>query len=255
MMQVGDRIGAYRVTRSLGQGGTGRTCEGVHELLDEKACLKEALPTTPRELLLREAKILWGLHHPFLPTLRDVVEEPREKTLVIAMRFVEGTSLDALGKLSPEETFPIFGRMIRALRVLHHRGIVHGDVKPANVIVEPDRHGAVLVDLGMASVRPGYHTRPVGWTTKFAAPETLDGRPPLPESDLYSLGLSLVHVLGGDPEKRELPRAPEALLDWIVALTRKDPAKRPRWETDDPMASFDRIARKIAGEDAYSTER
>ncbi len=255
MMQAGDRIGPYHIERALGQGGTGRTALATHALLGERACLKEALPSTPRDLFLREARILWGLHHPFLPTLRDVIDEPREGTVILAMRFVEGTSLDALGPLTPQGALPIIGRMLRALRVLHHRGTVHGDVKPANIIVEPDRVGAVLVDLGMACVRPKADSRPVGWTPRFAAPEVLEGRPPLPESDLYSLGLTLAAALGGDVERRELPSAPAELQEWIVAVTRKDPAKRPRWETEDPMAWFDRIARKLAGEAAYREER
>jgi serine/threonine-protein kinase len=256
VIAAGTRIGSYELLRPLGAGGFGRTFEARHALLGEKACLKLAHPGADAEteaLLLREAKVLWGLHHPSLPTLRDVLRSPEDGGLVLAMRFVEGSPLAALAPIDLPTALRVFGRLLRALRVLHHRGIVHGDVKPANIIVEPDLHGVVLVDLGLAAVRPGARSRAVGFTSAFAAPEILAGKPPLPESDLYSLGMTLVAAQGGDVERRVLPAGvPEDLLKLVAKLTRKDPAARPRWDTRDPMVSFDRIAKRYLSD---SSER
>jgi serine/threonine-protein kinase len=248
LIEPGYRIGSYEVVRPLGRGGFGGTFLARHLLIGEKACLKFGHPDTDRRLLLHEAKVLWGCHHPSLPTLREVLETPEDGRIVLVMRFVEGTSMEKLRPMDLPTAFRVFGRILRALRVLHHRGIVHGDVKPANIIVEPDRHGAVLVDLGLATVRPDASTRPMGMTPTFAAPETLKRCPPLPESDLYSFGLTMAYVLGGNVENRVLPEGvPEDVLRFIVALSRKDPEHRPRWDTEDPMDWFDRLARKYGG--------
>lgn len=238
-----ERIGPYEIVRPLGKGGFAQTYEARHVVLDERACLKVGLDPKDDDLLLREGKILWGLHHSSLPTLRDVFRGPAG-TLVLAMRFVEGTTLDRLTPMDLVTALRVFGRVLKALRVLHHRGIVHSDVKPKNIMVEPDRHGAVLIDFGLAALRPVASTRPLGFTEIFAPPEMLAGAPPIPESDLYGLALSIISSLGGDVERRVLPEAvPEELLRLLAALGARDPAKRPRWETCDILGWFGRVWR------------
>ena len=237
------RIGSYEVVRPLGEGGFARTCEARHVRLGTKACLKIALRSEDDDLLVREAKILAELHHPSLPGLRDVFEHPGGG-LVLAMSFAEGKSLDAWGKLSPEEACRVGSKVLRALAYLHRSGIVHGDVKPANVIVETPARGGnvVLVDLGLAAVRPKAATRALGWTEVFAAPEVVAGLPPLPESDLYSLGKTLVVALGGDPRDPLPPRdLPAPLAAFLAALTEREPARRPRWETRDPLRWLEQV--------------
>ncbi len=234
MTAPGDRIGPYELVRPLGGGGFGRTFEARHVVLGEKACVKVGLPGSDEELLLREGRILWGLHHASLPTLRDVLRAP-DGALALAMRFVEGTTLDRLDPpLDPAGAVPLLGRLLRALRVLHHRGIVHADVKPRNIVVEPDRHGVVLVDFGCAAVRPTAATRPIGHTEVFAAPEVLAGGPPVPESDLYGLGMAFVHALGGDVAGRVLPTGlPDRLAGLLAAMTARDLDRRASFERVD----------------------
>ena len=229
------RIGPYEVVRPLGSGAFGVTSEARHLLLGTRACLKEARNPADEPAMLDEARVLWDLHHPSLPTLRDVLVGP-DGRLALAMRFVEGTALDQLRPLDVATAVQVLGRLLRALRVLHHRGLVHNDLKPANVILEPDRHGVVLVDFGMCSVRPGRRSRAAGFTPLFVAPEVAAGAPPLPESDLYSLGLTVLWALGGDVERRVLPsRVPEPLLELLVRLTCRAPERRPRWDKESPL--------------------
>lgn len=239
-MTVPHRLGPYLLVRPLGSGGCARTFEAVHERLGVRACIKIGLTADLDDLMLREARVLWDLHHPSLPTLRDVLFCPDGRPALV-MRFVEGTPLDAASPIDVPTAVQVLGRLLRALKVLHHRGIVHNDVKPANVILEPDRHGVVLVDFGMASVRPGSTSHADGFTPLFVAPEVAAGSPPLPESDLYSLGVSVLCALGGDVNARVLPAGvPEPLLDLLVRLSRRDPTRRPRWDTDDPIRRLDR---------------
>jgi serine/threonine protein kinase len=231
-------LGPYEVVRSLGSGGFANTCEARHALLGVKACLKVALREEDDDLLLREARILAALRHPSLPALREVFPHPGGG-LVLAMSFAEGRTLDETRPLSAIEACRVGGKVLRALAYLHKGGVVHGDVKPKNIIVESLARGGdvVLVDLGLAAVRPTGKTRALGWTEGFAAPEVKAGRPPLPESDLYALAKTLESCLEEDP--------PERLREWLEALTEREPARRPRWETKDPLRWLERIRRSL----------
>jgi serine/threonine protein kinase len=156
------------------------------------------------------------------------------------MSFAPGESLDCLGTLSPEAACRIGAKVLRALAYLHKGGIVHGDVKPKNVVVESLEPGGsvVLVDLGLAAVRPIATSKPLGWSEGYAAPEVVSGAPPLPESDLYSLGKTLEASLGEQA-------IPLPLRELIEALIDPKPARRPRWETKDPLRWLERVRRVL----------
>ncbi|MEW6284431.1 MAG: hypothetical protein AB1758_37800, partial [Candidatus Eremiobacterota bacterium] len=86
-------IGPYEVVRPLGEGGFATTYEARHRLLGTRACLKVCEHAEHEDLMLEEARILWDLFHPSLPTLRDALRSPEGK-LVLALRFVEGQTLE-----------------------------------------------------------------------------------------------------------------------------------------------------------------
>jgi serine/threonine protein kinase len=232
-------IGNYRIVRLIGEGGFGRTYEAMHTYLEERSCLKQNINMTPEDeaLLRQEAKLLWNVHHHSLPAMRDYFKAP-DGSFIMAMSFVEGKTLEQAVKkhtaIHPEDVSWITQRLLNALHYLHSKGVVHGDVKPPNVIVQPAEHNAVLVDYGLASLRPHRDTKPVGYTAVFAAPEIMDGKPPLPESDLYSLGLTMIYTLGGDPIAKTMPDAvPEKLREFYNDLVRYNPVDRPNWEKQD----------------------
>ncbi|MEZ0230536.1 MAG: serine/threonine-protein kinase [Planctomycetota bacterium] len=231
-------FGPYEIVRTLGSGGFARTCEARHVLLGVKACLKVSLRAEDDELLLREARVLAALRHPSLPALREVFEHPGGG-LVLAMSFAEGETLDETRPLTAIEACRVGGKVLRALAYLHKGGVVHGDVKPRNIVVESLERGGdvVLVDLGLAAVRPVARTKAIGWTEAFAAPEVRAGKPPLPESDLYALAKTLDARLAAPP--------PARLAEWLEALTEREPARRPRWETKDPLRWLERIRRSL----------
>jgi len=235
------RLGPYEILRRLGEGGFARTSEARHVLLGVKACLKVSLREKDEDLLLREARILASLHHPSLPSLREVFPHPGGG-LVLAMSFAEGKTLAETRPLTAVEACRLGAKVLRALAYLHKGGVVHGDVKPRNVIVESLARGGdvVLCDLGLAAVRPDERSRALGWTEGFAAPEVEAGAPPLPESDLYSLARTLECCLEEAP--------PARLGEWLSALTEREPARRPRWETRDPLRWLERIRRSLERE-------
>ncbi|MBI1969874.1 serine/threonine protein kinase [Candidatus Woesearchaeota archaeon] len=247
------RLGHYEVVRQIGEGGFARTYEARHIYLDEKACLKQNINLSPSdtELLRREAKLLWRVHHHSLPSTRDFFQAEDGST-ILAMSFIEGRTLNKIIEkhkaLHPEEVAWIMQRLLNALHYLHSLGIIHGDVKPPNVIVQPEVHNAVLVDYGLASLLPTRKSKAVGYTPVFVAPEIIEGNPPLPESDLYAVGLTMIYTLGGDPIAKTFPSwVPEPMQEFCKELVRYDPMERPNWSKQDLIARLSDIRLEAFG--------
>ena len=246
-------IGSYKLIRQIGEGGFGRTYEARHVLLDEKACLKQNINITDEdaELLRREAKLLWNVHHFALPAMRDYFAL-NDGSYAMVMSFIEGKSLDQSVKkhsaIHPEDVSWITQRVLNGLYYLHHKGIIHGDVKPPNIIVQPAEHNAVLVDYGLASIKPKSTSKALGYTKIFVAPEIKEGKPPLPESDLYSLGLTMIYALGGDPLTKEIPdHVPIPLREFYLNLSKQNPLERPSWEKLDLVERISDIRQEAFG--------
>ncbi len=247
------KIGNYEVIRQIGEGGFARTYEARHILLGEKACLKQNINLTDEDekLLRKEAKLIWNIHHHSLPALRDYFLTS-DGSAVLAMSFIEGKELDKSVKkhkaIHPEDVAWISQRLLNALYYLHSNGIVHCDVKPANIIVQPADHNAVLVDYGLSSLRPKRMSKAEGYTAIFAAPELIEGKPPLPESDLYSLGITMIYALGGDPITKKMPDyVPKQLQEYYLSLTVYNPKDRPRWETGDLVKRLSDVREEVFG--------
>lgn len=246
-------IGNYEVLKQIGEGGFGRTYEARHMLLDEKACLKQNINLTKEdaELLKREAKLLWNVYHYSLPAMRDFFKTS-DGSYIIAMSFVEGKTLDKIiqkhNALHPEEVCWISQRLLNALHYLHNKGVIHGDVKPPNVIIQPKEHNAVLVDYGLASLHPTRVSKAIGYTPVFVAPEIVENKPPIPESDLYCLGLTMLYALGGDPIAKTYPdHVPKQLQEFCNNLIRYNPVDRPHWEAEDLVAKLSDIRFEVFG--------
>jgi serine/threonine protein kinase len=250
---VGKTLGNYRVVREIAEGGFGVTYEAEHLILGEKACLKQCLHVSEEdnELLRNEAKLLWDIHHYSLPTLRDFFQTS-DGSCVLAMSYVEGPSLDKIVEkhkaIEPEHVCWITQRLLNALHYLHFKGIVHCDVKPNNIIIKPDEHNAVLVDYGFASIRPKQITRPNGYTEIFAAPELIALKPPLPQSDFYSLGLTAIYALGGNPITKKYPKdTPQEIVNYFDRFLENNPLRRPSWESEDIVKNLSDVRLKVFG--------
>ena len=254
-------IGNYKIIRQIGEGGFARTYEAHHILRPKiKACLKQHLNLTPDdvELLGKEADLLAEIHHHSLPTFRDYFRAD-DGSYILAMSFIEGKTLEHSVKkhkaIHPEDVCWLTQRTLNALYYLHSKGIIHGDVKPNNIIVQPSIHNAILVDYGLSSIRPRATSSAIGYTTIFAAPEILEGKPPLPESDLYSLGLTMAYALGGDPITKQIPdHVPAKLKEFYHDLMRYNSIDRPRWEKEDLVKKLSDVRLEVFGR-RYSSEK
>lgn len=235
-----NKIGNYRIIRKIAEGGFGIAYEAMHSILKERVCIKHSINISDydTQLLIREAKAVWNLRHHALPDIKDILVLD-DGSCALVMSYIEGPTLQQViedyqsrkKEMDPENACWIMSRILDALRFLHYNGVVHGDVKPQNIIVQDNTHAAVLVDYGLASVKPSRKTKPDGYTPLFAAPESRTDKPPIPETDLFCLGLTMIYALGGDPVNRRIPGStPKPIKDFLQRLVIEDVMKRPNWE-------------------------
>jgi non-specific serine/threonine protein kinase/serine/threonine-protein kinase len=148
--------------------------------------------------LVREAAILASLHHPNVVPALDVVHQG--SVVGIVMPLAPGGSLAeriARGRLGDDEVVQLGDALASALAAVHARGLVHGDVKPGNVLFT-EAGVPMLADFGVAQVvGPDPTDDPLAGTVEYLAPERIDGAPPDPTADLYALGVTLYEALTG----------------------------------------------------------
>jgi eukaryotic-like serine/threonine-protein kinase len=208
-VQAGQFIGGrYRLEERIGQGGGGTVWRATDTTLPRTVAVKQALSaggghdSEPVERLHREAEFLAGLNHPNIVTLFDVVQEGTEWWLV--MEYIPSGSLADQGTLPPERAALLGVQIAGALEAVHRTGVVHGDIKPGNVLVTQDGH-AKLADFGASRTVHADMTLTetggrVAGTPAYMAPEVANGGSPVPASDVFSLGATLfAAVEGGSP--------------------------------------------------------
>ncbi len=215
-MSQDEFIGDYHITRRLGAGGQATTWLATtpdgDEVLIKVFHVEIADDWKVAELFERSANVLETIDHPNIPGYRDhfEFEEGHTIKLCLVRDFVEGESLQEIiddgGSFSEDEVIELAIQLLEILDYLHQKSppIVHRDIKPANVILGPDKR-PYLVDFGavQADVMTETGGSTVVGTAGYVAPEQLMGRAE-PSSDIYALGISLVHLLTRKPPT-ELP--------------------------------------------------
>jgi len=216
--------GRYRLERTLGRGGMAAVWLGHDEVLDRPVAVKVLSDTIAGDpgfvaRFRREARTAAALSHPNLVGVYDYSEEGERPYLV--MQFVPGENLAALKERGEGVDRDQLAReLLEALDHIHAAGILHRDVKPANVIVEPGGT-AKLIDFGIALPRDATALTSTGLvlgTERYAAPEVMEGQPATERSDLYSAGVLLRACEG---------RCSPALGSVIEWMTNPDPNGRP----------------------------
>lgn len=244
----GDRLLDYRLLERLGEGGFGEVFRAEHEVLTRVVAIKVPRDQAGLQALRHEGVVQANLEHPNI--VRTLELSLSHDPPYVVMEFVDGCSLAELirreGALPWRRATRVLLDVARALSHAHSRGVVHGDVKPGNVLVEKSRKGRVLLtDFGLGrcqdpqgslqisrSLELKTSANEVQGTLRYLAPEILRGETPDARADLYSFGVLLFETLTGRlPEGREVPSdltrdLPEE-LDKIFARTFTRKERRP----------------------------
>jgi serine/threonine protein kinase len=205
--RIGTVVGGYRITEPLGSGGTSVVYRAEHVRLGRAAALKLLSPGLGEadfsERFLRESQLAASLDHPSIVPIYDAGEA--DGLLYIAMACVEGSDLKTLlsreGRLPTRRALRVVGQIGAALDAAHTRGLVHRDVKPANILVSDDDR-AYLSDFGVVKELASDGTTRTGsfvGTIEYCAPEQIEGRDVDARTDVYALACVLYECLAGSP--------------------------------------------------------
>ncbi|HZT55899.1 MAG TPA: serine/threonine-protein kinase [Burkholderiaceae bacterium] len=219
-------LGRYRIERELGRGSMGTVYLGRDPQTGRAVAIKTmalgrefegAELAEARARFFREAEMAGRLRHPDIVTIFDASED--QGLAFIAMEFVGGH--DLLRHTLPGRLLPVplvlrtLARVAQALAYAHREGVVHRDVKPANVMIDPATGAVKVTDFGIARIADACRTRTglVLGTPAFMSPEQMAGRRVDGRTDLYSLGVMLFQMLTG-----ALPHASESMAGLMHSI-------------------------------------
>ena len=245
-------IPGYRILRSLGEGGMASVYLAMQESLDREVALKVMAPSLAANVeftdrFLKEGRLTAKLSHPNLVTVYDIGQHNGVYYLV--QEFIPGGTLrERMGKVMPvPETLDVTRDIALGLAYAHEKGVVHRDVKPANVLFRANGT-AVLADFGIAAAVDRDGEEPLLGTPSYIAPEVIQGAQATAASDLYALGVTGWTMLAGHtpfmaddtpalllkhltepvpPLLRAAPGTSSRLARALEAALAKDPDERP----------------------------
>ncbi len=253
--QIGDSVGEYEVIGVLGAGGMGRVYKVRNMISDRIEAMKVLLPNLADEpqladRFIREIKVLASLNHPNIASLYTALRF--ENQLVMIVEFVEGDTLEdllKLGRIPLREGIEYTCQALAALGYAHAKGVIHRDVKPANLMRTPQ--GVIkLMDFGIAKSTADLKLTATGTTMgslHYMSPEQVKGAEVDARSDLYSVGVSLYRLVtvvfpfqglsqydlmlaqiqqAPPPPIQADPSLPPAINEIILRALEKDPALR-----------------------------
>jgi hypothetical protein len=251
------QLGRYQIEQVIGTGGMGIVLKGFDTNLNRPVAIKVLVPHlahsgVARQRFAREARAAAAVVHEHVVAIYNV--ESEEETPFLVMQYVPGRSLqdrvELEGPLAPEEILRIGMQAAAGLAAAHAQGVIHRDVKPANILLENSVERALLTDFGLARAADDAsltHSGIVAGTPHYMSPEQARGDSAEARSDLFSLGAVLYFMATGHPPFRaeqamavlnrichdrprpvsEInPQIPDELADVIERLLEKKPSRR-----------------------------
>ena len=229
--------GRYKLLKVLGKGGFGITYLGLHTGLNKKVAIKEYFPKDSFrrqsdgtqvsysntgenrkniERFLKEARTMAELKHKGVVSVSDVFEE--NATAYYVMDYIEGQSLEDKGTLSESAALKYINQVAQALKYIHDKGILHLDIKPANIMIDRDDN-AVLIDFGISKHYDGggeaTSTTTVGYSAGYSPIEQMTPgglKQFTPSTDIYALGATIYKVISGTKPPASTDLADDATL-------------------------------------------
>jgi ABC-type branched-subunit amino acid transport system substrate-binding protein len=249
----GEVFAGYRIEAVVDRGGMGVVYRATDLRLDRPVALKLVAPELAgderfRDRFLKEPRLAAALDHPNVVPIYEAGEH--DGRLFLAMRFVPGSNLKTLlergGVLDAERALRILAQIADALDAAHRRGLVHRDVKPANVLLDEEGH-AYLTDFGITKQvgSDSTQTGQIVGTLDYVAPEQIRSEPVDGRTDVYALGCVLYECLAGTPPFRR-----DTQMEAIWAHLQEPVPPLPRFPPLDPV-----LAKALAKErdDRYAT--
>ena len=268
------QVGRYQILEIIGTGANGRVARAFDPMIGRAVAIKlfsQDLARGPaRERFLQEARVVGQLSHPSIITLHDMGIEESTLTPYLVMEFLDGLPLDQVlrkGSVPFARACAWGAEVASALSAAHQKGIIHGDVKTANILVTSEGR-TKLMDFGMARLA-SHETRdtPLLGTPAYWCPEQIMGKAQDARSDIFSLGVVLYEMVTGHrpfdadtlqgicsrvlsstplPPSQGNASVPVAFDEIMTACLAKDPAKR--LATADALANslYPLARRKVA---------
>ncbi|MEV6275264.1 serine/threonine-protein kinase [Nocardia sp. NPDC051832] len=259
----GAHFAGFTIERVLGTGGMGTVYLAEHPRLQRRVALKVlanafTADQKTRAAFDREATVAAGLDHPNIVAVYDR-SAPEDSALWLAMRYIDGGDAAVLltehqAGLAPARAVRLLADAAHALDYAHEQGVLHRDVKPANLLIENSpRHGerAVLTDFGIARTLDDTVTLSgIAATFAYAAPERFTNEPAGRQADVYSLGCTLFQLLTG---QQPFPRKDQAA---VIGAHLSAPPPSPRDRRPELPAALDAViatAMAKSPQDRYPT--
>lgn len=193
----------------------------------ENICLKVVNDIGDNDLMLNELQILSTIQHKSLPVYLDSFQIEDGRRVNVLRRIEESYDLHAMREHFPnglpqEHSVWVMDRLLSVLGYLHTNNAIHGSIEPGNIIVTPYNHNGLLIDF-LLSI-PDAHLKGAKYVgvNEFSAPEIASGAKPHPASDMYSLGKSMVYLLGGQFPSGLDPR----IVQFIQGFLHDNPSER-----------------------------
>lgn len=252
-------LGRYELERIIGRGAMATVYLGRDPTINRRVAIKtvplaeefaESDLVTARNSFMREAESSGRLNHPNIISIYDAGED--QHVAYLAMEYFEGQPLSHFAQLGrllpPRKVFDLMARAADALEYAHSQNVVHRDVKPANILYHPATDTLKLTDFGIARLTDASRTRTgiILGTPSYMSPEQLSASRVSGQSDLYSLGVTLYHLLTGSPpfQADSIPK-----LMQKIALDRHRPVRDLR---DDIPPCVDAILDRALSKDPAS---
>jgi len=248
------KVGRYEILEIIGVGANGRVARAFDPLIARIVAIKlfpaELARGEARNRFVQEARVVGQISHPAIIALHDMGIDEASQTPYLVMEFIQGQPLEKLlekGSIPFTRACAWAAEVATALGVAHRKGVIHGDVKPANILITEDER-VKLTDFGMARLasRDSKDTPLLG-SPAYWCPEQIVGKPQDARSDIFSLGVVMYEMVTGHrpfdadslqgicsrilsstplPPSHANPSVPAAFNELIASCLAKDPAQR-----------------------------
>jgi serine/threonine protein kinase len=277
------QVGRYEILEIIGTGANGRVARGHDPMIGRLVAIKLLSPELAqgegRQRFFKEARVVGQLSHPSIMTLHDMGIDEASSTPYLVTEFLSGQPLDRIlekGSVPMPRACAWVAEVATALGAAHRKGVIHGDIKPANILIT-DEGRVKLMDFGMARLSASQSGgSSLSGTPAYWCPEQIMGKPQDARSDLFSLGVVLYELVTGRrpfdadtlqgvcnrvlssvplPPSQANSSLPRGLDDLIAHCLSKDPDTR--YSAADTLAHdlYPFARRKVAAADTQSTIR